>query len=229
MLDATRDAFRMLFSGDPEMWGIIAVSLRVSLTALAVAAPLAVAAGYGLAVGRFHGRRALIVTLQALLSFPTVVVGLVLYLVLSRRGPLGAWQLLFTPEAMIIGQIVIALPVLAAFTLAAVQGADPRIRDTALSLGAARTRAACTLLFETRFAIFAAVCQGFGRVISEVGCALMVGGNIAGSTRTITTAIALETSKGDFSQGIALGFVLLVLAVGVNVALAVLQGRGGEP
>ena len=194
-----------------------------------VAAPLAVAAGYGLAVGRFHGRRALIVTLQALLSFPTVVVGLVLYLVLSRRGPLGAWQLLFTPEAMILGQIVIALPVLAAFTLAAVQGADPRIRDTALSLGAARMRAACTLLFETRFAIFAAVCQGFGRVISEVGCALMVGGNIAGSTRTITTAIALETSKGDFSQGIALGFVLLVLAVGVNVALAVLQGRGGEP
>jgi len=153
----------------------------------------------------------------------------VLYLVLSRRGPLGAWQLLFTPEAMILGQIVIALPVLAAFTLAAVQGADPRIRDTALSLGAARMRAACTLLFETRFAIFAAVCQGFGRVISEVGCALMVGGNIAGSTRTITTAIALETSKGDFSQGIALGFVLLVLAVGVNVALAVLQGRGGEP
>jgi tungstate transport system permease protein len=229
MLDATRDAFRLLFSGDPEMWGIIAVSLRVSLTALAVAAPLAVAAGYGLAVGRFHGRRVLIVTLQALLSFPTVVVGLVLYLVLSRRGPLGAWQLLFTPEAMILGQIVIALPVLAAFTLAAVQGADPRIRDTALSLGAARMRAACTLLFETRFAIFAAVCQGFGRVISEVGCALMVGGNIAGSTRTITTAIALETSKGDFSQGIALGFVLLVLAVGVNVALAVLQGRGGEP
>ena len=229
MIDATRAAFRLLFSGDPEMWGIIAVSLRVSLTALAVAAPLAVAAGYGLAVGRFHGRRALIVTLQALLSFPTVVVGLVLYLVLSRRGPLGAWQLLFTPEAMILGQIVIALPVLAAFTLAAVQGADPRIRDTALSLGAARMRAACTLLFETRFAIFAAVCQGFGRVISEVGCALMVGGNIAGSTRTITTAIALETSKGDFSQGIALGFVLLVLAVGVNVALAVLQGRGGEP
>jgi tungstate transport system permease protein len=229
MLDATREAFRLLFAGDPELWGIVAVSLRVSLTALAVASPLAIAAGYALAVGRFRGRRALIVALQALLSFPTVVVGLVLYLVLSRRGPLGAWQLLFTPEAMIIGQIVIALPVLAAFTLAAVQGADTRIRDTALSLGATRTRAACTLLFETRFAIFAAVCQGFGRVISEVGCALMVGGNIAGSTRTITTAIALETSKGDFSQGIALGFVLLVLAFGVNIALAVLQGRGGEP
>jgi tungstate transport system permease protein len=229
MLDATGDAFRLLFSGDPTLWGIVGVSLRVSLSALAIAAPVAVVAGYALAVARFRGRRALIVALQALLSFPTVVVGLVLYLVLSRRGPLGAWQLLFTPEAMIAGQIVIALPVLAAFTLAAVQGADPRIRDTALSLGATRTRAAATLLFETRFAIFAAVCQGFGRVISEVGCALMVGGNIAGSTRTITTAIALETSKGDFSQGIALGFVLLVLAFGVNIALALMQGRGGEP
>jgi len=229
MLDATREAFRLLFTGDPELWGIVAVSLRVSLTALAIAAPLAVAAGYGMAVGRFAGRRALIVALQALLSFPTVVVGLVLYLVLSRRGPLGVWQLLFTPEAMIIGQVVIALPVLAAFTLAAVQGADPRIRDTALSLGAPRLRAAFTLLYETRFAIIGAVCQGFGRVISEVGCALMVGGNIAGSTRTITTAIALETSKGDFAQGIALGFVLLVLAFGVNIALALMQGRGGEP
>lgn len=229
MLDATRDAFRLLFSGDPELWGIIAVSLRVSLSALVIATPLAVAAGYALAVGRFRGRRALIVALQAMLSFPTVVVGLVLYLMLSRRGPLGTWQLLFTPDAMIIGQIFIALPVLAAFTLAAVQGADPRIRETALSLGATRSRAAFAVLFETRFGLFASVCQGFGRVISEIGCALMVGGNIAGSTRTITTAIALETSKGDFSQGIALGFVLLVLAFGVNIALAVLQGRGGEP
>ena len=229
MLNETREAFRLLFAGDPELWGVVAVSLRVALTALAVAAPLAVAAGYGLAVGRFPGRRALIVTLQAMLSFPTVVVGLLLYLVLSRRGPLGAWQLLFTPEAMILGQIVIALPVLAAFTLAAVQGADPRIRDTALSLGATRARAAFTLLYEARFAVFAAVCQGFGRVISEVGCALMVGGNIAGSTRTITTAIALETSKGDFAQGIALGLVLLALAFGVNIAFALLQGRGGEP
>jgi tungstate transport system permease protein len=229
MYEATTTAFRLLFSGDPELWGIVWVSVRVSLAALLVAMPIAVALGYVLAVARFPGRRALVVALQAMLSFPTVVVGLVLYLVLSRRGPLGAWQLLFTPEAMIIGQIVIALPVLAAFTLAALQGADPRIRETASSLGASRARAAFTLLFETRFAIFAAVCNGFGRIVSEVGCALMVGGNIAGSTRTITTAIALETAKGDFAQGIALGFVLLVLAFSVNIALALLQGRGGEP
>jgi len=229
MLDATTEAFRLLFSGDRELWGIVAVSLRVSLSALLVATPIAVAAGYALALNRFPGRRALIVTLQAMLSFPTVVVGLVLYLALSRRGPLGAWELLFTPEAMIIGQIAIALPVLAAFTLAAVQGADPRIRETAISLGASPLRGGLTVLYETRFAILAAVCQGFGRVISEVGCALMVGGNIAGSTRTITTAIALETSKGDFAQGIALGFVLLVLAFGINIGLSALQGRGSEP
>lgn len=229
MLEASSEAFRLLFSADPALWGIVALSMRVSLTALFVAAPFAIAAGYALAVTRFAGRRALIVALQALLSFPTVVVGLVLYLALSRRGPLGAWQLLFTPEAIIIGQIIIALPVLAAFTMASLQGADGRIRETALSLGATRRSAAFTLLFETRFAILAGMCQGFGRVVSEVGCALMVGGNIAGSTRTITTAIALETSKGDFAQGIALGFVLLVLAFGVNIALAAFQGRGGEP
>jgi tungstate transport system permease protein len=229
MLEASTEAFRLLFSGDAELWGIVALSLRVSLTALAIAAPFAIGAGYALAVTRFAGRRAAVVALQALLSFPTVVVGLVLYLVLSRRGPLGAWQLLFTPEAIIIGQILIAIPVLAAFTMAALQGADPRIRETALSLGGTRVVAAFTLLFETRFAILAGFCQGFGRVVSEVGCALMVGGNIAGSTRTITTAIALETSKGDFSQGIALGFVLLVLAFGVNIVLAAFQGRGGEP
>ena len=229
MQDATAAAFRLLFSGDAELWGIVWLSVRVSLSALLVATPIAVAAGYGLAVARFPGRRALVVALQAMLSFPTVVVGLVLYIALSRRGPLGAWQLLFTPEAMILGQIVIALPVLAAFTLAAVQGADPRIRETAVSLGATRAQGAFTLLFETRFAILAAVCNGFGRVVSEVGCALMIGGNIAGSTRTITTAIALETAKGDFAQGIALGFVLLLLAFSVNIALALLQGRGGEP
>ena len=229
MLEASTEAFRLLFSGDAVLWGIVALSLRVSLTALAIATPFAIGAGYALAVTRFAGRRAAVVALQALLSFPTVVVGLVLYLVLSRRGPLGAWQLLFTPEAIIIGQVLIAIPVLAAFTMAALQGADPRIRETALSLGGTRVVAAFTLLFETRFAILAGLCQGFGRVVSEVGCALMVGGNIAGSTRTITTAIALETSKGDFAQGIALGFVLLVLAFGVNIVLAAFQGRGGEP
>lgn len=224
--DATTAAFRLLFSGDAELWRTIFVSLRVSLIALLIATPFAIWSGYVLAIGRFRGRRPLIVLLQSTLSFPTVVVGLVLYLLFTRRGPLGNFQLLFTQDAMIIGQALIAYPVLAAFTLAAVQGADARIRETALSLGANRWQAAITLLREVRFGVTASVLNGFGRVISEVGCAMMVGGNIAGVTRNIPTAIALETTKGEFAQGIALGVVLLVLALGVNIVLSSLQGRG---
>ncbi len=224
--DATGAAFGLLFSGDAELWRTISISLRVSLIALVIATPFAIWSGYVLATGRFRGRRPLIVLLQSALSFPTVVVGLILYLLFTRRGPLGDFHLLFTQDAMIIGQALIAFPVLAAFTVAAVQGADPRIRETALSLGATRWQAALTLLREVRFGVTASLLNGFGRVISEVGCAMMVGGNIAGVTRSIPTAIALETSKGEFAQGIALGMVLLLLALGVNIILSLLQGRG---
>ncbi len=224
--DATQSAFRLLLSGNGELWRTIAISLRVSLIALLIATPLAIWAGYVLATGRFRLRRALIVLLQSMLSFPTVVVGLILYLLFTRRGPLGDLHLLFTQDAMIVGQALIAFPVLAAFTLTAIQGADSRIRETALSLGASRWQAALTLLREVRFGVMASVLNGFGRVISEVGCAMMVGGNIADVTRTIPTAIALETSKGQFAQGIALGIVLLLLALGVNILLSSLQGRG---
>ncbi len=223
----TRQALVLLFTGDAQLWRIIYVSLIVSLSALVIASPFAIALGYMLAKIAFPGRRAVVIMLQSLLSFPTVVVGLVLYMLLSRQGPLGALQLLFTQEAMIIGQIIIVFPLLAAFALAAVQGADPRCHETALSLGAGRLHAAFTMLNEVRFGIMAAVFNGFGRVISEVGCALMVGGNIAGVTRNITTAIALETSKGEFAQGIALGIVLMVFAFGINFALAWVQGEGG--
>lgn len=225
--ESTQRAFALLFSGDAELWTIIWISLRVSLTALAVATPPAVVLGYLLAQHRFPGRRMLVVLIQGLLSFPTVVVGLILYILLTRQGPLGAWQLLFTQEAMIMGQAVIAFPVLAAFALAAVQGADPRAHETAVSLGASPLRAALTTLLEVRFALVAGVFNGFGRVISEVGCAMMVGGNIAGVTRNIPTAIALETSKGDFAQGIALGVVLMLFALAISLALGLLQGRGG--
>ncbi len=223
LLDATQQAFLRLFSGDAELWRIVWISLKVSLTALVLATPIAVAFGFWVASNRFPGRRAVIVLLQGMLSFPTVVVGLILYLLLSRSGPLGSWHLLFTQDAMILGQAIIAFPVLAAFTLAAVQGCDPRLRETAVSLGAGPVRSALTTLFEVRFAVIAGVLNGFGRVISEVGCAMMVGGNIAGLTRNIPTAIALETSKGDFAQGIALGVVLMAFALGVTALLALVQ------
>ena len=227
LLEATQQAFARLLSGDAELWRIVWISLKVSITALLVATPFAVALGFWVASNRFVGRRVVIVTLQGLLSFPTVVVGLILYLLFSRSGPLGPWHLLFTQDAMIVGQAIIAFPVLAAFTLAAVHGTDPRLRETAVSLGAGPLRSALTSLYEVRFAVVAGVLNGFGRVISEVGCSMMVGGNIAGYTRNIPTAIALETSKGDFAQGIALGAVLMVFALAVVAFLGIVQSEPG--
>ena len=227
LLQPTREAFSLLFTGNPELWRIIFISLRVSLIAMLVVTPLAVVAGFFLATVAFPGRRSLVILIQGLLSSPTVVVGLLLYLLLSRQGPFGSWHLLFTQEAMIIGQVIIAFPVVVAFTLSAVQGADPRAHETAVSLGAGTTRAALTTLLEVRFGVMAAIFNAFGRVFSEIGCSLMVGGNILGLTRNIPTAIALETSKGEFAQGIALGFVLMAVALGVNYALAFVQGEGG--
>ncbi len=223
---ATAAAFRLLASGDAELWRIVWISLRVAVLGLAFALLPAIALGYALAGFAFPGRRAVVVLLHSLLSFPTVVVGLILYLLLTRSGPLGSLHLLFTQDAMVLGQAILVFPMLAAYTLSAVQGADPRIRETALSLGAGPLAVAWTTLRELRFAVVAGVLTGFGRAISEVGCAMMVGGNISGFTRNITTAIALETSKGEFVQGIALGIVLLALALAVNAALSWAQGEG---
>jgi tungstate transport system permease protein len=227
LLEPTRQAFVLLLSGDPRLLQAIWLSLWVSVAAIALVAPPSVALGFLLAKKPFPGQRAAVVLVQALLSFPTVVIGLVIYLLLSRRGPLGSLDLLFTPWAIMVGYMVIAFPILVVFTLSAVQGADPRVYETARSLGAGRPRASLTTLWEVRFGILAAVVNGFGRAVSEVGCAIMVGGNIEGLTRNIPTAIALETTKGEFAQGIALGFVLMVMALGVNILLALLQGRGG--
>jgi tungstate transport system permease protein len=227
LLDPTHEALALLLRGDPELLQIIWLSLWLSLAAIALIAPPSIALGVLFAKKRFPGQRALIVLVQALLSFPTVVLGLIIYLLLSRRGPLGTFELLFTPTAIVIGYMAIAFPILVVFTVSAVQGADPRVFETARGLGASRVRAALTTLWEVRFGITAAVVNAFGRVISEVGCAIMVGGNIAGLTRNMPTAIALETSKGDFAQGIALGMVLMLIALGINIALALLQGEGG--
>jgi len=227
LLEPTRRAFDLLLSGDPRLLKAIWLSFWTSLVAIALIAPPAIALGFLLARRRFPGQRAVVVLVQALLSFPTVVIGLLLYLLLSRRGPLGDFGLLFTPSAIVFGYMMLAFPILVVFTLSAVQGADPRVYETARCLGAGRLRASATTLWEVRFGVLAAVVNGFGRVVSEVGCAIMLGGNIEGLTRNIPTAIALETSKGDFPQGIALGMVLMAVAIFVNVLLAVLQGRGG--
>jgi tungstate transport system permease protein len=224
LADAIQHAFTLLFSGDAALWQIIWVSLKTSVLALIIATPFAVAAGYAIATRYFKGRRVVIWLTQATLSLPTVLIGLLLYLMLTRQGPLGGLQWLFSQPAIIAGQVVIALPVLIAFTFAAVQAADPRLAETAITLGASRWRVMLTVLHEARFGVMAAVIQGYGRVISEVGCAIMVGGNIAGETRTITTAIALETSKGEFAQGIALGIVLIAIALAINALMVLLQG-----
>ena len=222
--DAIAAAFALLLSGDAALWRIVWVSLATSLTGLALATPVAVLIGYAIATSRFRGRRLVIWLAQATLAIPTVLIGLLLYLLLSRQGAFGSLGWLFTQTGMIAGQFLIALPVLVAFTLAAVQGADPRFAETAIAHGASRGRVMTTLLYEVRFGVMAAIITGFGRVIAEVGCALMVGGNIEGETRTMTTAIALETSKGEFAQGIALGMVLIFFALLLNGALMLLQG-----
>jgi len=222
--DAILRAFALLFRGDAALWAIVWVSLKTGVAGLLLAAPPAVLLGYAVAMHRFRGRRLVIWLAQAALSLPTVLVGLLLYLLLSRHGPLGDLHWLFSQPGIVLGQCVVALPVLLAFTLAAVQALDPRYAETAIALGAARGQVMLRVLHEARFGVMAAVLSGFGRVISEVGCALMVGGNIEGQTRTITTAIALETSKGDFAQGIALGIVLVTIALLMNGLLMLVQG-----
>lgn len=225
LIASVQDAFLLLFSGDAALWEIIGTSLKTSIISLILAAPFTVVVGYWLATHKFFGRRFIIWILQASLSMPTVLVGLLLYMVLSRQGPLGLFGMLFTQSGIISGQMMIALPVLIAFTLSAVQAADLRLAETAVSLGASRWRVMMTVLYEVRYGVMAAIINGFGRAISEVGCAMMVGGNIETETRTITTAIALETSKGEFAQGIALGIVLVFLALLINAALMTLQGE----
>lgn len=221
---AIQDALLLLFSGDAALWRIVWVSVKTTFIALLAATPVAVVIGYGMATYVFPGRRIVVWLSQAALSMPTVLIGLLLYMMLSRQGPLGSMGWLFTQSGMVTGQALIAMPVLVAFTLAAVQAADPRLSETAVALGASRWRVMWTILHETRFGVVAAIITGFGRVIAEVGGALMIGGNIEGETRTITTAIALETSKGEFAQGIALGTVLMVIALVLNALLMLAQG-----
>lgn len=225
LVDGLLDAVRLIAQLNPELLRIVSVSLRVSLTALFFAALAGIPLGLGLAVSSFPGKRAAVTVLNTLMGLPTVVVGLFGYSFLSRRGLLGGWRLLYTPYAMMIGQFILALPIIAALTLSAVGGVSRRAGRTALALGASPGQKNRLLLGEARFAILAAVIAGFGRIFAEIGVSTMLGGNIQGYTRNIPTAIAYETGKGDFSLGLALGVVLLAIALGVNLLLQVIQGK----
>ena len=180
---------------------------------------------YLLVNGNFPGIRMILAVFNSLLSVPTVVIGLFLYVMLTRQGPFGDLRLLFSQTAMVIGQILLCFPILVALGYATINAADHRVRETAITLGAPWWFTILTVLYEVRFGLLAAVLTGFGRIISEVGISMMVGGNILGYTRNITTAIALETSKGEFAQGIALGIVLLVLAFVLTTFLTYVQGK----
>jgi len=218
-------ALRLILAFDREFAAIVAVSLEVAFTSTALATTAAVPVGIALAESRFRGRQAIITLLNTLMSLPTVLVGLLVFSFVSRRGPLGDLGLLYTQSAMVAGQAMLAFPIVAGLVLASVVSLDRRVRATAESLGADGRQSFRLLLREARFGILSAVVAGFGRVFAEVGVSMMLGGNIRGYTRNITTAIALETSKGDFALGIALGLVLLVMALGVNVALGLLRRR----
>lgn len=223
---ATAESFRLLFSGDEALWVIIFTSFSVSVKAILLAVPVAFVVAFLLAHLRYPGRRTMVAGFNAMQSIPAVVVGLTVYLVFSRSGPLGDLKLLFTHTSMVVGQVLLSFPLLVALSHAAFQAADRRVWETSVTLGATPQRAFLTLIHEVRFGLVAAVIAGFGRIIAEVGCSMMVGGNILGYTRNIPTAIALETTKGEFAQAIALGMVLLTLALLLNGLLAFIQGRG---
>lgn len=225
LFESIRAAIELIFAFDQDIQRIVWTSLYTSFCAVTLAAMIAVPAGVALGLTRFRGRRVVITLLNTLMALPTVVVGLVLFGVFSRQGPMGSLGLLFTPVAMIVGQMVLATPIICNYVLAAVEGSDSRIINTALTLGASPLQANFQLIKEIRFGVMAAIIAGFGRVIGEVGVAMMLGGNIRNSTRTMTTAIALETSKGEFAFGLALGIVLLSVALFVNMFLNLLQQR----
>jgi tungstate transport system permease protein len=220
-------ALQLLLTGDPVLLAIVRLSLLVSFSAVILGALIGVPLGAGVALTRFAGREVVIVVLNALMGLPPVVVGLVVYLLLSRAGPLGSWGLLFTPQAMVIAQSVLVAPIIAALTRQTIEDLWTEYRDELAALDVGPFRRIATLIWDGRFSLVTALLAGFGRAAAEVGAILIVGGNIDGFTRTMTTAIALETSKGDLSLAIGLGVVLIGIVVVVNAAAWGLR-RAGE-
>lgn len=215
-------ALVLIFRLDPDIMRIVLTSVSISLSASAIAALLAIPAGVVMALNQFPGKRLIQHLLNTLMAMPTVVIGLLLYGLFSRVGPLGSWGLLYTPTAVIIAESILIFPIMMNLTITAVNAADPRLIPTLKSLGCRPLPMILQVISTTRFAILAGIVTGFGRAIGEVGAAMMLGGNIEGFTRTMTTAIALETSKGEFELGLALGILLLLIAFLLNFLLSLL-------
>lgn len=216
--DAAVQSLWLIFHADAHLRSIVALSLEVSLSAALIASAIGLPLGALVAVTPFRGRRGVIVVLNALMGLPPVVVGLAVYLLLSRAGPLGALGLLFTPTAMVIAQVVLITPIVMALSRQTIADAWDEYREALQSLGASRARVVATLLHDLRYSLFTVVLAGFGRAAAEVGAVMIVGGNIDGVTRVMTTAIALETSKGDLPLALALGFVLILIVLSLNAA-----------
>lgn len=222
-------AFWLIVHRDPDVVEIVMLTFRVSGTAVLISMLLGVPAGTALAISRFPGRGILVSLVNAGMSIPPVVVGLIVMVLLWRTGPLGPLGIIFTPWAMISAQVFITFPIVTGITMAAISQVDPRLRQQLVGLGASRVQLVWVLLQEARLTMLTAVMAGFGRAISEVGAVMMVGGNIKGQTRVLTTATVLESGKGEFGTAIALGLILLVMAYLVTSALTVLQQRGRLP
>jgi tungstate transport system permease protein len=225
IIDSFLSALLLIWSLNPELLVIVAVSLKVSSTSTLIASLVGIPAGFIIAFREFLGKRLLITVLNTLLALPTVVVGLFVYSFISRRGIFGPFDLLYTQKAMIIGQVVLIIPIVTTFTISAISRIDDRYRETALTLGANAFQTAWVIVREARFGIVASIIVAFGRVIAEVGISMMLGGNAKGFTRTMTTAMALEYDKGEFVLSVALGIVLLFVSFAVNVFFNYFQGK----
>jgi len=228
LLSGFVQAFNLILHLNPELFGIILLSLKVSGFALVIATALGLPFGALIGFKRFPGRETAVSMLNTFMGLPPVVVGLFVYLLLSRKGPLGFLGLLYTPSAMIIAQSILAFPIVAALCHTAIMGVDPIIRQAARTLGATQLQETKTVILEARYGILSAVIAAFGRVMAEVGSILIVGGNIAGYTRVMTTTIALETDKGNFELALALGIILLLISFVINTALHAVQKRNSK-
>ncbi len=224
-VDSFLSALLLLWTFDPDLYFIVFVSLKVSICSTLLAAIVGIPTGFIISFKHFKGKRFLITVFNSLMALPTVAIGLFVYAFISRRGILGMFHLLYTQPAMVIGQVILIFPIIVSLTIAAISSIDKRYRKTAMTLGATNFQTAMIIFREARFAIIAAVIAAFGRVISEIGISMMLGGNAKGFTRTMTTTMALEYDKGEFVLAVALGMVLLLISFSINIFFNYLQGK----